>query len=109
MPVPAPRTGILTSLQTRDIGIAVVELGGGRRQAGDAIDLRVGLSAVHALGTPVTKGEPLAFIHAADQASAQRAVAQVQAAVHIADAGTPWQAEPCVMATVAGSTLGVAA
>ena len=109
MPVPAQRSGMLTAMRTRDIGIAVVELGGGRRQASDAIDLRVGLSAVHALGTPVTQGEPLAFIHAADQASAQRAVAQVQAAVHIADAGTPWQAEPCVMATVAGSTLGVAA
>ncbi len=105
VPVPAPRSGVLTEMQTRDIGIAVVELGGGRRQASDAIDMRVGLSAVRALGTPVTQGEPVAWVHAADPSSAQRAVAQLQASIHIADADTPWQAAPCVMATVAGKDL----
>ena len=109
VPVPAPRSGVLAAMQTRDIGIAVVELGGGRRQASDAIDMRVGLSAVRSLGTPVNRGEPLAFVHAPDLASAQRTVAQLQAAIHIADAGTPWQTAPCVMATVAGDVPGLPA
>ena len=102
VPVPAPRSGVLTAMQTRDIGIAVVELGGGRRQASDTIDLRVGLSAVRALGTTITQGDPLAFVHAADLASALRTVAQLQTAIHIADVPTSWQATPCVLATVVG-------
>ena len=83
VPVPAAGAGTLTAMQTRQIGLAVVELGGGRRKAGDAIDWRVGLSQVAPLGQTLAMGEPLAWVHAADQASAERAVAQVQSACTI--------------------------
>jgi thymidine phosphorylase len=103
VPVPAPRAGVLSAMHTRDIGLAVVELGGGRRKATDAIDPRVGLSRVQPLGTRLAADEPLAFVHAADQASAERAVAQLQAACSITDldGASPWQATPCVVDTVA--------
>jgi thymidine phosphorylase len=101
VPVPALRTGLLSAMRTRDIGMAVVELGGGRRRAGDAIDSRVGLTQVRPVGTRVQTGEPLALVHAADAASAGRAVVQLQAAFTLSEEteGTQsWHAEPTVLA-----------
>jgi thymidine phosphorylase len=73
LPVAAPRSGFVTRMATRDIGLAVVELGGGRRKATDTIDARVGFTQFAQLGQAVQAGEPLAVVHAADAASAQRA------------------------------------
>jgi thymidine phosphorylase len=91
VPVPAPRAGVLGPVKTRDIGLAVVELGGGRRQRCDAIDTRVGLSGFAAPGQRLAAGEAIAWVHAADAASAARAVSQVLAACSVADsdADTP--------------------
>ena len=92
MAVPAPRGGVLQVQNTRAIGIAVIELGGGRRVASDTIDPRVGFSEVQPLGTVLQAGQPLAVVHAASQADSDRAVAAYQAACRIGDtapAGTP--------------------
>lgn len=97
-PVPAPRAGVITTMATRDLGVAIVELGGGRRKAGDAIDMRVGFSDVKPLGTRVAAGEPLALIHAADDAAADRAITSYLAAVRLGDAEVA--ATPMVMATI---------
>jgi thymidine phosphorylase len=97
-PVAAPRAGVITTMATRDLGVAIVELGGGRRKAGDAIDMRVGFSDVKPLGTRVAAGEPLALIHAADAAAADRAVAAYLAACTLGDADVA--ATPMVMATI---------
>lgn len=97
-PVAAPRAGVITTMATRDLGVAIVELGGGRRKAGDAIDMRVGFSAVQPIGTRVAAGEPLALIHAADEAAADRAIASYLAAVGLGDADVA--AAPMVMATI---------
>ena len=83
LPVPAPHAGVLGAVHTRAVGMAVVELGGGRRQPGEAIDARVGLSGFAAPGQRLAAGEPLAWVHAADSDSATRAVAQVQAACSV--------------------------
>jgi thymidine phosphorylase len=85
-------------MSTRDLGVAIVELGGGRRKAGDAIDMRVGFSDVKPLGTRVAAGEPLALIHAADDAAADRAIASYLAACSLGDADVA--ATPMVMAEV---------
>ncbi len=97
-PVAAPRAGVITTMATRDLGVAIVELGGGRRKAGDAIDMRVGFSNVQPIGTRVAAGEPLALIHAADEAAADRAIASYLAAVGLGDADVV--AAPMVMATI---------
>ncbi|MFG6457797.1 thymidine phosphorylase [Roseateles sp. BYS96W] len=97
-PVPAPRDGVVTTMATRDLGVAIVELGGGRRKAGDAIDMRVGFSDVKPIGTRVAAGEPLALIHAADEAAAERAIASYLAAVSLGEADVA--ATPLVMATI---------
>ena len=74
---------------TRDIGLAVVELGGGRRRASDRIDHRVGFSDVVSLGQRVERGQPLARVHAADAAGAAAAVARLQACIRIGAAAPP--------------------
>lgn len=44
LPVTAPRSGWISGMATRDIGLAVVELGSGRRKASDTVDASVGFT-----------------------------------------------------------------
>ncbi|MBN8494667.1 MAG: thymidine phosphorylase, partial [Burkholderiales bacterium] len=96
--VPAPRDGWVQTKATRDIGLAVVELGGGRRKASDAIDHRVGFSAVVSIGQHVVRGEPLARVHAASGEAAAQAVAALQRCIVIGDAALA--ATPLVLARI---------
>lgn len=84
-PVPAPRAGVIAGYSTRDIGLAVIEMGGGRRQPSDRIDPRVGFAQIAAEGTLVSKGDPIAIVHAADEAQAERASAAFLATCQIGD------------------------
>ena len=70
-------------MATRDIGLIVVELGGGRRRAQDAIDPSVGLTAMVNVGQQVMRGEPLAYVHAADPEAAARAAGHLAQAIEI--------------------------
>ena len=85
-PVPAPHSGWVHRMDTREIGLLVIGLGGGRRVATDPIDHRVGFSGMVQLGQHVEAGSPLATVHAADAGTAAEAVARLQALVAIADA-----------------------
>ncbi|UXT50234.1 thymidine phosphorylase [Agrobacterium tumefaciens] len=85
LPVPAGRSGWLASCETRDLGMVVVELGGGRKKPSDIIDPAVGLSAILPLGTRVEKGEPIATVHAASKEEAERAVKRIEGCYGIAD------------------------
>lgn len=84
--VPSPQAGYLSALSTRDIGVAVIELGGGRRRAEDAIDTGVGFADVRPLGSWVEKGEPLATVWASDEDHAAQAA-------HTFIRATSWSAE----------------
>jgi thymidine phosphorylase len=74
-PVPAARSGWLAGCDARGVGISVIDLGGGRRHPAARIDHRVGFSELLPLGTRVNAGEPIALVHAADEAAAERAAA----------------------------------
>ncbi len=63
-PVLAPADGFITGMKTRDIGLAVIELGGGRIRSEDEIDYAVGISHILPLGTAVKKSDPLLTLHA---------------------------------------------
>ncbi len=84
-PAPAPRDGWISHVATRDIGLLVIELGGGRRQAADRIDHRVGFSEVLGVGVRVRAGDPLAIVHAADDAAAQAAAGKLADLITLAD------------------------
>ncbi|WP_338770966.1 thymidine phosphorylase [Massilia sp. METH4] len=98
VPVPAPRAGFAATTNCRDLGLAVVALGGGRTRPQDAIDFAVGLTGLAELGERIEAGQPLAFVHARTEAAAQRAIADVQAAYTIAD--TVPAANPIVYRTI---------
>ncbi|NKK84241.1 thymidine phosphorylase [Rhizobium leguminosarum bv. viciae] len=84
-PVPAARSGWLAACDARGIGVSVIDLGGGRRHPSDRIDHRVGFSELLPLGTRVTAGEPIALVHAADEAAAERAAAALAMHYRITD------------------------
>ncbi len=86
VPAPSLRAGFVVSVDTRAVGLTVVELGGGRRTAADAIDPAVGLSELAGIGAEVGPGAPLARVHARDEAQAAAAIARLQAAYRIGDA-----------------------
>lgn len=79
----APVGGCIEYMDTRAIGLSIVSLGGGRRQARDSVDHRVGLSGFCQVGDTVTQGEPLLRIHAADELGWQLAAEELGAAIVI--------------------------
>jgi thymidine phosphorylase len=78
--VPALGSGIVTAIDTRAVGMAVVVLGGGRRLPSDSIDHAVGFDRLASLGTRLEAGDPLARIHARDAATADAAASRLQQA-----------------------------
>ncbi len=81
--VPAPHAGWVTSIDTQALGRAIIELGGGRRQQGDRLDLTVGLQMRVRLGDPIDQGQPLALLFASPK-KANAAKTMVADAVKIA-------------------------
>jgi thymidine phosphorylase len=75
------------------VGVAIIELGGGRRKASDTVDHAVGYTGLHAIGQRLEAGDRLATVHARDAASAERAARALLAAVTVSD-------EPCAAQAV---------
>ena len=87
--VRAPADGIISVIDTRALGMAVVTLGGGRQRAADKIDPAVGISEFTALGTVVRAGDALAIVHARDAAAAGAAADKIARAYTITNVATP--------------------
>ncbi|MFS8048251.1 thymidine phosphorylase [Rhizobium sp. BR 314] len=85
-PIVAASDGWLGACDARGIGMSVIDLGGGRRRPQDNIDHRVGFSDILPLGTRISKGDRIATVHAADEASAEKAVVDLSANYCIVDA-----------------------
>ena len=82
-PVRVRERGFVTAIDTTAVGMIVVQLGGGRHRAEDGIDPAVGLSMIRGVGEETGPGTPLALIHAASDADAERAEAALLAAFRI--------------------------
>ena len=96
-PVHADGEGVVAAIRTRELGLAVIELGGGRRAASDRIDHGVGLSQLLGKGAMTDRQTPLCMVHAADEAGFARAAAIVKAAYRLGDAPAP---TPAIIAHV---------
>ncbi len=88
-PLAPSRPGIVSAVDTRALGLAIIDLGGGRRRVEDGIDYAVGLSEVAAIGESVGPEHPLCLIHAAGEAYLERAAAAIAAAITIGDEAPP--------------------
>ena len=84
-PVYADDEGAVCKIETRHLGLAVIELGGGRLRADDKIDHAVGLSNLLGKNFRADMNTPLCMIHAQDEASFDRAAKIVKAAYSIGD------------------------
>ncbi len=85
LPVPAPQSGFVSATNCRGLGLAVVNLGGGRRRADDGIDYTVGLTDLAPIGSAVAAGQPIAMVHGRTEAAAQQAVRDVRAAYRLSE------------------------
>jgi thymidine phosphorylase len=84
-PVPPTAAGFLTAFDARQVGFAVLALGGGRNAPADPIDYAVGLSRCAHIGDAVGTDRPLGFVHARTEAAAERATAMLQAAAAVGE------------------------
>ncbi|WP_220718869.1 thymidine phosphorylase [Agarivorans litoreus] len=82
-PVAAKQSGMVKQLDCRELGMAVVGLGGGRSVPGAAIDHSVGISELVELGDVVDKGQNLLMLHAKDEDAWQTAAKQIQHAIKL--------------------------
>jgi pyrimidine-nucleoside phosphorylase len=84
----APRDGVVSHVEPRRIGLAILELGGGRRTIEDEIDPAVGFVIPVKPGDRVRTGDPLASVFARDRAGVEEAFAALSQAIHIAEVGS---------------------
>ena len=82
-PVYAKDNGIVSAMDTRAIGMAVVSMGGGRRVATDKIDYAVGFDSFIRLGETANSEKPLAVIHARTEAQWQEAAKALLEAINV--------------------------
>lgn len=66
-------SGFVASVNTRAVGNAIIELGGGRRKVGEALNHAVGFSDIARVGTELNRDTPIGVVHAASEADADRA------------------------------------
>ena len=99
-PLLAERGGYLAEIDAREVGYAVVELGGGRERKGDPVDPAVGVVLAEGakVGNPVSAGDPLMWIHARDAESLAVARSRLQAAVRVTD--EPVEPPPLIYTTI---------
>lgn len=65
--VAAPKAGYIQRIDARQVGRAVVDLGGGREKKGDVIDHAVGVETLVKIGDYVEQGDLLFRLHANDE------------------------------------------
>jgi len=93
-----PKAHLSKAMDTRQLGMAVVAMGGGRLRADDPIDYGVGLTQVASLGQAVGADVPLAIIHARTELQYDQVCHLVRQAFTIAESAPP--AAPEIYRTV---------
>ena len=98
--VPADRSGWVHAFNGREVGLAAVDLGGGRHLKTDVIDPAVGVICSVIVGRRVEPGTPLFTVHAATEAAAQVAAHRIRAAIEIGE--TPCDPLPVIYDRITG-------
>ncbi len=86
LPVTAATSGYLTACDARGMGMAVIEMGGGRTRPDQTIDHRVGFDRLRPLGTRIEAGDEIGRVHARTLEEAQAGVARLRSLYAIEDA-----------------------
>jgi pyrimidine-nucleoside phosphorylase len=83
--VAAAGAGFVAAIAVEQLGWAIIDMGGGRKKVGEAIDHSVGLEMLVRLGDRVERGQPLVHLFSRDESRAS-AARQVEQAIKIAAA-----------------------
>ena len=85
-PVYSTQTGYVGSIDAREVGMSVVNMGGGRRVSTDGIDYAVGLSDLISIGDQVDTQTPIAMVHAQTEKQFLATEESILNALHYTDA-----------------------
>ena len=83
--IKANETGSIHSIETRKLGLILIELGGGRKQIDDAINYAVGYENVVSVGDNVDTSTPLLRVHASSQSDFDRVKNEIEKCFVISD------------------------
>jgi thymidine phosphorylase len=100
--VPAPATGVLTSLDAYAVGLAAWRLGAGRARKEDAVQPGAGVEWHARPGDPVREGAPLLTLHTDTAGAFPSALEALQSAFTVSPQGTDFTPGPIVLDRVAG-------
>ena len=95
---PSPSSGYLKSVNGRILGQAVIELGGGRKQAEDKLDFAVGLDQFIRIGKNVEQGDPLLRIHSSNDLDMERAKNLLSEAFQFSE--NPVESNPLILESI---------
>lgn len=82
-PIFAPQQGYIKSMNTREIGLSIIELGGGRTMPEQKLDLATGYSEFVQIGDKVDEKTPLAIVHYQSPEQYERAKQTLYQAIEI--------------------------
>ena len=87
----APGTGTITRLAASRVGMTALHLGAGRARSEEGIDHAVGVILRSKRGDKVDRGDVLAEVHARDEGSARRALAELTDAFELGREPVAWR------------------
>jgi thymidine phosphorylase len=99
-PVFAEYAGFVNSIDTLEVGMTVVELGGGRLKDEDPVDPAVGLSGLCRLGDALDSSSPIATVHARTEEEWRQAEMALRKAVRVSP--EPLESGPVLIACYGG-------
>lgn len=79
----AEKSGLVTGIDARGVGMGVVVLGGGRTTPTDKLDYAVGFDQIASIGTMLDNETPIARIHASDEGIASEAAMRLRKAYQL--------------------------
>lgn len=94
-PIYASKAGYIFAMDTRQIGLGVIMLGGGRTTPMQKINYTTGFSSFCQIGDKVDEKTPLCYVHAEDESSIKEVISLIQNAVEIRD--MPPEHQPVIL------------
>ena len=88
-PVLSKENGTIYEIECKNIGQAIVNLGGGRQRKDDYIDNTVGIEVLKKIGDSVEVGEPLLYIYSNDEEKARIEARNLQRSYKFASIDVP--------------------
>ena len=83
--VESPRSGLITRIETTEIGHAIAAIGGGRVRIEDVVDPTVGFVTDVKIGDHIAEGDEIGVVYCADSDRGEEAAKRIQAAYTVSD------------------------